>query len=225
MDLTGIVIIVGNYGSGKTETAVNLAASGRKAGKEVRIADLDLVNPYFRAREAKKPLEDLGIDVVLPDAKYMHADLPILAPAVAGLIRQPAELSILDAGGDDVGVTVLAALADELANRPIHMLQVINPLRPFTGTVEGCIKIKEEIEASAKRNVTGFVSNANLLDETRPEHIYDGYELVKETARAAGLHVQFITASSRLLPQLDRGRIDSPILTIDRKLLPPWKSI
>ena len=105
-DISGIIIIAGNYGSGKSETAVNLAAVSRKGGKSVKITDLDLVNPYFRSREAKKLLEDLGVEVVLPDAKYMHADLPILTPAVAGMIKNPAELTILDAGGDDVGVTV-----------------------------------------------------------------------------------------------------------------------
>ena len=122
IDMNGIVIICGNYGSGKTETAVNLAAKSRLTGKEVKIADLDLVNPYFRTREARGFLEKLGVEVVLPEKKYMHADLPILAPAVAGMIQQPAELTILDAGGDDVGVTVLAALGDFFSKKEVHKI-------------------------------------------------------------------------------------------------------
>jgi len=78
LDLEGIIVIVGNYGSGKTEVAVNLAIHRRRAGCEVRVADLDLVNPYFRTREARRPLADLGIEVVLPPERYLHADLPIL---------------------------------------------------------------------------------------------------------------------------------------------------
>ncbi len=221
-DISGIIIIAGNYGSGKSETAVNLAAVSRRAGKSVKITDLDLVNPYFRSREAQKTLEDLGVEVVLPDKKYMQADLPILTPAVADMIKNPAQVTILDAGGDDAGVTVLAALADVLKKSHVKLLQVINPLRPFTTDVQGCLKMKAQIEAAAKLPVTGLISNANLLDETTPQMIYDGYNLVTRVSEATGLNIEFITASTRLLPQLDPERIFCPILPIDRLLAPPW---
>ncbi|MBW1765948.1 MAG: cobalamin biosynthesis protein CbiA, partial [Deltaproteobacteria bacterium] len=110
INLTGIVIIVGNYGSGKTEISINLAVNRKLKGIDVRIADLDLVNPYFRTREARGQLSELGIDVVLPPEKYLQADLPILSPSISGMIRQPNQLTLLDAGGDGVGATVLATL-------------------------------------------------------------------------------------------------------------------
>ena len=223
VEIKGIVIICGNYGSGKTETAVNLAEKRKMDGIDVTIADLDLVNPYFRTREAKGYLENMGIHVVLPEKKYLHADLPILTPAVAGMIRQPLELTILDAGGDDVGVTVLASLGDHLNSKKVHMLQVINPCRPFTETVSGCIKIKQEIEASSKIKITGLVSNANLMDETRPEHIYTGYRLLKDMSERTQLKIEFITVSSHLIPQLEMDRFDCPVLEINRKMNPPWK--
>ncbi len=224
IDIKGIVIICGNYGSGKTETAVNLAAKRRMEGLEVKIADLDLVNPYFRTREARLGLEAMGVEVVLPDRQYMHADLPILAPAVAGMIRQPAELTILDAGGDDVGVTVIAALQDHLAGKELQLIQVINPFRPFTGDVNGCIRIKEEIEASSKLKVTGLVGNANLMTETTPDHIYEGYHLLQEVSKQTGLEVKFITAGSHLIPHLAMDRFSCPVLAINRKLNFPWKN-
>ena len=220
--LKGIVIIVGNYGSGKTETAINLAYSRNEAGMDVAIADLDLVNPYFRTREAKAPLEASGIKVILPDKKYMHADLPILTPAVAGMIRQPSELVILDAGGDDVGVTVLAALESVLATQSVHMIQVVNPFRPFTETVDGCLKIRDEIEASSKQKVTGLVSNANLMEHTSPDDIYNGYELIQDLSQQSGVPVDFITADLRLIPQLDLTRFEVPVLPIQRRLSFPW---
>ena len=223
IDIKGIVIICGNYGSGKTETAVNLAIKRKMDGIDVKIADLDLVNPYFRTREARVLLESLGIGVILPDRQYMHADLPILAPAVAGMIQQPSELTILDAGGDDVGVTVLAALGDHLSKKKVHMLQVINPFRPFTETAKGCIRIKEEIEASSKIKITGLVSNANLIDETIPEHIYKGYDLLKDVSEQTGLKMEFITACSHLIPHLELDRFACPVLEISRKMNPPWK--
>jgi len=223
LDFTGIVVVAGNYGSGKTETAINLAAACRKTGMDVNIADLDLVNPYFRTREARIPLEALGIQVILPDRQYMFADLPILAPAVADILRQPSDLTILDAGGDDVGVTVLGALASVLQDKSVHMLQVINAFRPFTGDVAGCIKIKQEIEISAKLRVTGFVSNANLMDETASCHIHQGYELVKRVADQTQIPVEFITAPPGILTEHDLAHFSCPVLTIDRKLLFPWK--
>ena len=106
IELDGIVVVTGNYGSGKTEVSVNLAVEKKASGIDVRLADLDLVNPYFRAREARQQLRALGIEVILPHEQYMSADLPILVPEVAGAIREQSAMVILDAGGDDVGATV-----------------------------------------------------------------------------------------------------------------------
>ena len=223
IDLKGLIIIVGNYGSGKTETAVNLAFNRRAAGVHVSMADLDLVNPYFRTREARQILFEKGIKVVLPEEKYMSADLPILAPQVAGLIRNPTELTILDAGGDDVGSIVLSALADSLKDKQINLIQVVNPLRPFTDTVEGCMRIQEQIEYSSKLKITGLVSNANLMDETTPDIIYKGYDLIQELSEKTGIGVEFITAHEKFLPELDSSRFKIPVLPILRWLVPPWK--
>ena len=221
--LKGVVVIAGNYGSGKTETAVNLALNGKKSGLDVCIADLDLVNPYFRTREARKMLRASGINIVLPEEKYMNADLPILSPAVAGMIKSSCDLAILDAGGDDSGVMVIAALQDALRQRKVSMVQVINPFRPFTENVKGCIKVKEEIEASSKLRVTGIVSNANLIDDTTPEIIYKGYELIQDLSEKTGLKVEFITAETSLVPELDLKKFDCPVLPIERYLVPPWR--
>ena len=113
----------------------------------MRIADLDLVNPYFRTREARGTLADWASRWCCRRTPYLQADLPVLSPVVAGMIRQPGELTILDAGGDDVGATVLAALADAFAaGASPQVLQVVNPFRPFTDTSAGCLQIRGEIE-------------------------------------------------------------------------------
>ena len=223
IDLTGIVVIVGNYGSGKTEVSINLAVHRKRAGIEVRIADLDLVNPYFRTREAKAPLANLGIDVVLPPEQYLQADLPILSPLVAGMIRQPSELTLLDVGGDDVGATVLATLEDAFKDKSFSVLQVVNSLRPFTETIEGCLKIRAEIEQASRLSINGLVGNANLIDETTPDHIYNGYDFVKTLSEQSGLPLEFITFARELLPLIDVRRFSCPVLTIERQLVPPWQ--
>ncbi len=225
MDITleGIVIIVGDFGSGKTEVAINLAVYRRQAGCDVRIADLDLVNPYFRTREARGQLAAQGIGVIIPPEKYLQADLPILIPEIGGLIRQPAQLTILDAGGGEAGATVLAALYDALKHHEVSMLQVINPFRPYTSTAEGCRAVQRRIEAAAKAPVTGIIGNANLMEETVAEDILGGYEFTRQLADESGLPLAFITADVHLLPQIDKRRLGCPVLPIVRQLVPPWK--
>ena len=223
ISLDGIVVVVGNYGSGKTEISINLAANRKHAGIDVSIADLDLVNPYFRTREARKQLSELGIGVILPPDRYLHADLPILTPAVAGLIRKPSTLTILDVGGDKVGANVLAALADALDGKAYRMLQVINPFRPFTDTLKGCMKIKGEIEKASGMSINGIIGNANLIDDTNTGMIYDGYDFVTMVSKESGLPLEFITVPAWLDDEIDKNRFLCPVLVLQRQLVPPWK--
>jgi len=222
-NLTGIVVIVGSYGSGKTEVSINLAVDRKQAGLDVRVADLDLVNPYFRTREAKETLSELEIDLVLPPEKYLQADLPILSPVIAGLIRRPIQLTLIDAGGDHVGATVLAALADSLRSKFVQMILVVNPFRPFTDTIPGCLNMREEIEKAAKMRITGIVGNANMIDETKTDDIYKGYDFVKALSDKSNLPLEFITASTELLPEVNAEHFSCPILPIGRQLVPPWR--
>jgi len=223
IDLDGIVIITGNYGSGKTEVSINLAVNRKREGLEVCIADLDLVNPYFRTREARVPLSKMGIDVVLPPTQYLKADLPILSPKIGGVIRNPSQLTLLDVGGNDVGATVLATLADFLKDKTFHMLQVVNPFRPFTETIKGCLKIRDEIQSSSRMTINGIIGNANLIDNTVPEDIYSGFNFVESLAVESGLPLKFITVAEELMQEIDINRFSCPVLQISRQLVPPWK--
>jgi len=222
INLNGLVVIVGNYGSGKTEVAINLAVYRKRAGLNVGIADLDLVNPYFRTREARMTLTDLGIEVILPPEQYLQADLPVLSPVIAGMIRDCHDFLILDVGGDDAGAKVLSALADAFSGKRVQMLQVVNPLRPQTSTVSGCVAMRNEIEKAAQMTITGLIGNANLIDETRPEDIYSGYEFVQSVSQESGLALEFITVSQELLAKIDMKRFSCAVLPIARQLVPPW---
>lgn len=224
INLEGVVVIVGNYGSGKSEVTINLAVHHLQAGIDVRIADLDLVNPYFRSREVRGTLGKMGVEVVLPPGRYMHADLPILSPKVAGMIRQPSQLTLLDVGGDSVGATVLASLFDVLQGQSVQMLQVINPFRPYTDTLVGCRKMRKSIENAARMTVTGLVGNANLIDETTLDDIINGYDFVRELSEKSELPLKFIAVEKRYLDGVDLGRFSCPVLPIRRQLVPPWRS-
>ncbi len=217
-----IVLIVGNYGSGKTEVAVNLAIRLSQAQK-VAVADLDIVNPYFRCREARKEMESFGIRVINPEGDYHAADLPIILPEIRGAAVDDEGTLIFDVGGDDVGARVLSSLADIFTDRPYDMLQVLNAKRPFTGTVAGALRIKDEIEAASRLRVTGLVSNSHLLEETDAATVLEGLELARDVSARANLPIAFATANEELRSDLDSERAGCPILWIKRRMLPPWK--
>jgi hypothetical protein len=224
VELNGIVIIVGDYGSGKTEVSINLAFASKRAGVDVRVADLDLVNPYFRTREARQQLDTQGIDLVLPPPAYLHADLPILSPAIAGLLRRPSPLTILDVGGDDAGAMVLGALADALKDQAVQMLQVVNPLRPQTQTVKDCLRIRGAIESAAGLPVTGWIVNAHLIDDTTATTIAAGYRFGQQLSGLTGLPLVCLTAPPALLAVASELAADCPVLAIRRQLVPPWQT-
>ncbi len=222
--LQGIVVIVGNYGSGKTEIAINLALVCRQSHEAVRVVDLDLVNPYFRTREARALLNANAIDIVLPPAPYLYADLPIVTPAVSGAIRQPGPLTILDVGGDDAGATVLASLADAFRGQAVQMLQVINPHRPLTDSVAGCLAMRAQIETASRLTVTGWIGNAHLMEATSVDTIRAGYRFASEVSRASGLPLVFVTAPRDLMDELAQEAFDCPVLPIRRQLTFPWQT-
>ena len=217
-----IVLIVGNFGSGKTEVAVNLAIqlSGRQ---NVSIADLDIVNPYFRCREARDEMEGYGIRVINPEGDYRAADLPIILPEVRGALLNEGRTLIFDVGGDDAGARVLSSLADVFADRRYTMLQVLNARRPFTENVEGCLKIRSEIESASRLRVTGLVSNTHLMEETDAPTVVEGLRLAREVGQAAGLPIAFVTADEKLRGGFDAKQAGCPVLWIQRRMLPPWK--
>ncbi len=219
----GVFIIAGGYGSGKTEVSVNLATQIARSGVRVRLADLDLVNPYFRCREAAEHMRKCGVELVVPPGEQVYADLPILLPEIAALFSsKPNTVNILDVGGDDVGARVLACLRTRIGANPYEFLQVINACRPFSNTVEGCLKMKAEIETASRLNVTGLIANSHLVEETHGGVIERGWRLACEVSDKAGLPVRFMAVMEHLSHTLDQLEIQAPILELKRLMLPPW---
>ncbi len=219
-----VVLFVGNYGSGKTEVAVNYAIALADGGARVRIADLDLVNPYFRCREARDLLAAHGVASVLPSEEMMHADLPILTPEVKGMVQHGEGFSVLDVGGDDVGATVLASLAPAFRDRGHELLMVVNERRPFTETAEAVLKIMNEIERASQLKITGLVSNAHLIEETTPETVYSGLALTREVSALSSLPLRFVAVMEEVADSLESARLGgASLLRMQRRLLPPWR--
>jgi hypothetical protein len=234
-----VILFTGNYGSGKTEVSVNVAtALARFGGHKVTIADLDLVNPYFRAREAREQMEDLKINVVAPGGDMHNADLPILLPEVRGAVANPDGFTLLDVGGDNVGATVLSSLVPTFKARGYAMHFVLNKNRPFTDTVDGAMQLMDEIEAASKLKVTHIVGNTHLMDETTLEMAQDGAKFCAEAAERRGVETGFVTCPAaelikgKLLNEDDaleiKGTLELdgfsgiPVLPLQRIMLPPW---
>jgi hypothetical protein len=218
-----LVIIVGNYGSGKTEVAVNIAIDRARAGKRVQIADLDIVNPYFRSREARAVMESFGIRVVMPPGDQQFADLPIVVPEIKGMLSPAGDdLSIFDVGGDDVGARMLSSFREALGDAPYSLLQVINSRRPFTDSAAGCLKMKAAIETASRLSVTGLIVNSHLVDETTPRILLEGWRMAREVERLTGVPVECVTAMGDLADSPALAEVSAPILRLERNMLPPW---
>jgi len=217
-----ITIISGNFGSGKTEIAVNYAINLSKQIDNLHIADLDVVNPYFRCREAKKQMEEYGIKVIIPNLQYFYADLPIIIPEIKGLFENPENKAIIDVGGDKVGARVLPSFGKSIANNDYDLFFVVNKNRPFTDTIDGCKNIISEIENESKLKITGLIGNTHLIDETTPETIYDGYEFTKELSQTLNIPIKFIGAIDEVYDILDKSKIKDNVLRLKRLMLPPW---
>jgi hypothetical protein len=218
-----VIAIVGSYGSGKTELAVNLSVQLARAGARVQIADLDIVNPYFRCREARELMEGHGIRVIVPPGAQAWADLPIILPEIRGMLR-PAEgvVTVFDVGGDDVGARALASFRTSVADGEYELWQVINAKRPFTDTVAGCIEMKRAIEGASRWNVTALLVNSHLIDETTVDTVLDGWRLAAAVRAETGLPIRFVAAMEDLADAPELGEIDAPILRLRRHMLPPW---
>jgi hypothetical protein len=216
-------MIVGNFGSGKTELSVNLAIGLARAGRTVQIADLDLVNPYFRCREARQRMEQFGIRVVVPPGAQAFADLPIVVPEIQGMLTPPdGTLSLFDVGGDDIGAKVIASLRPRIPDGAYELWQVINSKRPFTDTVEGCLTMQRALEASSRLEVTGLLANSHLIEETTPETVLEGWRLAHEVSRSNGLPVRGVAVIESLADAPELQEIDAPLLPLQRLMLPPW---
>jgi hypothetical protein len=221
-----LLVMVGGFGSGKSEVAVNLARHlSTLPGNPVAIADLDIINPYFRSREAAATLEQLGILSLVPPGAQKYADLPIIIPEIRAAIEKRQYRLVLDVGGDDLGARVLSSLEDAFHTAPFELLLVHNARRPFTADVDGTLKVIAEIEAASRFKVTGLVSNTHLATETTADIVIEGVHLTGQVAEQKGIPLVFVSALHTLCGEIDR-RLKSafPILPLDRELLKPWES-
>ncbi|MHB1651108.1 MAG: hypothetical protein ACYCVD_01360 [Desulfitobacteriaceae bacterium] len=157
-----VLVFVGGYGAGKTQISLSMALRLVRAGRRIALADLDLINPYFRSREMAVKLEREGVEVIRPAGELALAENPSLVPKIEGALRDKTQYVILDVGGDEAGATVLGRYHPFVTAGDAAVLQVVNVYRPFSTSVEEIEELRRGIELKAHCQVQGWIHNSNL---------------------------------------------------------------
>lgn len=199
-----IIILIGNYGSGKTEIAMNLAVRAAAGGKRTQVVDLDKINDYFRMSDHVKLLEENHIDVVSPTFAGQGVTQTSVSAAVASAFAQDWDLVIFDVGGDPAGAMSLARYHQDFAALEPGQLEVydiVNVFRPMSETAEKIIKLKGDMEGFARQTVTGFVNNSNLLNFASADDLRRGYDVIREASDMSGIPVVYTTGRRQYLEE------------------------
>ena len=211
MEHKRLTLFAGHYGSGKTNIAVNYALLLAGEGKRVCIADLDIVNPYFRTKDSQAELEAAGIDLISPQYANSNVDLPALPAASYRLVQDKSSYGIMDIGGDDRGAYALGRFVPSiLEENNYRMVFVANACRPLTRTAEDALEVMREIEAACGLRFTDLINHTNLGSETTAETVLSAVPYMEELSRLSGLPVFATTATYEVAAEL-AGKIDNVI--------------
>ena len=215
-----ITLFAGHYGSGKTNIAVNYALHLRSLGKDVVIADLDIVNPYFRTRDSLEDFEKAGIRLVSSEFASTNVDLPALPQEVYSILDNPTEYAIMDIGGDDRGAYALGRYADAIkAENNYEMIFVFNKYRPLTPKAEDALEIMAEIENACHMKFTAIANNSNLGALTTAEDVLSSAEEAERLSQLSGLPVVMTAVTDDLVNNLN-GKIENLFpLTLQKKII------
>ena len=222
-----ITLFAGHYGSGKTNVALNFARMLKRAGGRVVVADLDIVNPYFRTKDSTAQLAAEGIELVVSDYANSNVDFPALPKEIYAVVAPDEEAAgasrmraVIDVGGDDRGALALGRYVDDIRARGDYaMLGVINASRPLTRTPADTVTVLREIEVAGQLPFTGLVNNTNLGPDTTVEDVLASRDYADEVARLMGVPVVFVSCRADLAPDLSAKMPGMPVLPIEIQAL------
>lgn len=204
-----VTLFSGHYGSGKTNIAVSYAMTLNRMGKKVMIADLDIVNPYFRTKDSVKELQEASIRLICSEYANTNVDIPALPQELYALTDDRSYHAVIDVGGDDRGALALGRIAPALREEnDYEMLMVINCYRPLTRDADSLMEVLREIEAAGKIPFTGLVNNSNLGELTTAEDVLASLKFAEDVSKASGLPVVMTTVKRELYAELE-GKIEN----------------
>ncbi len=214
-----MTLLSGHYGSGKTNIAVNIALELKKHRDNVAIADLDIVNPYFRTKDSQAELENAGIRFICSEYANTNLDIPALPQQMYSITDDQTLTAVMDIGGDDRGALALGRYTPAIIEENNYdMLLVVNRFRPLTPDAESTVEIMREIEAAGGLPFTGIINNSNLGDETTPEDVLSSVEYAEKISSLTGLPVKMTTVRAEIYNQLTDKVPDLFPLTLQPKI-------
>jgi len=193
-----ITLFAGHYGSGKTCIAVSYAKYLKKQGKNVKIIDLDIVNPYFRTKDSEEDLKSFGIEVISSSYANTNLDAPALPKEIYAAICEKDAYLIIDVGGDDRGAVALGRYTPDILADEYEMIFVANCYRPLTKTPQDALEIMREIEAASKLPFTAIVNNSNLGDDTTERDIISSSLYINQLSQLSNLPVKMTTSVKKV---------------------------
>ena len=209
MNAKRITLVAGHYGSGKTNIALNYARMLKRAGSPVTVADLDIVNPYFRTKDSAADLQAEGIDLVVSDFANSNVDFPALPKEIYALVADRETKIVMDIGGDDRGALALGRYVPDIkAEGDYEMLAVVNAARPLTRTPQEAVEVLREIEAACRLPFTGIVNNTNVGAETTVETVLGSIPYADDIAALMGVPVRFTCAIGAIAAEL-KGKVEN----------------
>lgn len=217
-DLERIIIVTGHYGSGKTNLALNLALKLRRSGEAVALADLDIVNPYFRTADFKDIAKEHGIELLASDYAGSNLDVPALSGSLDAKINFDGTL-IIDVGGDDAGAFALGRYALRIAKAPYSMLYVVSAYRYLMKDPHESAELLSRIEAASRLKATHIANCSNLGVETTAGDIIKSQKYAEKISEITGRPLIFTAARSDLAPELATIR---DILPVSIYVKTPW---
>lgn len=220
-----IRVFTGHFGSGKTEIALNYALKLKETGKNVCIADLDIVNPYFCTRDEEKFLLEKGIKLVATPKEMANAELGTIPLNTLTVFDDKSNEVILDVGGDDQGAVALGQYNKYFKAEDHDVYFVINTTRPFTKDEEGVVQFMKEIEGASRLKVKYLINNTNLSYETTPELILEGQKVVDKVSQMTGIPVRYTAIMENLVSEFKAEDISGEILPLKIFMLPPWRKL
>ena len=216
-----VSILTGHYGTGKTEVSVNLALALAAEGEQVMLADLDIVNPYFRSRERRPLLEKAGVRVISSSQACSDADVPALPAELLTILENREIRGILDIGGDPVGARVLARFHEKITAEDYQLIYVLNANRPEVRQADAAVNYLRSIEAVTGLTCTGIVNNTHLCGETTPDEVRKGAALAAQVSENTGIPVLCHVALDRFAPEL--SDLSEPVFPITIQMKKPWE--
>ncbi len=218
-----ITIITGHFGSGKTELCINLAVEAAMETERVAVADLDIVNPYYRARDARAMFLDKGIELIAPAERLAAADLPIVPGDLGRVIYDPSYKLIVDAGGDKDGATALGQFYNDWRELKPEVLFVLNANRPYVSTLEGAMDTLKKIEKASRLKITGIINNSNVGNETTIQDVTKGLQLSSVLCDQLGIPLLYTVVPRHLATEAVDIETASRVKMISRYLKLPWE--